>query len=214
MLLKPFLEGMEEAGAEVEIFYPERIDIKPCSCGKMYCWYEKPGVCCIKDGMQDIYPMLKQADILVLATPVYIPLPGRMQDFINRMCPLIIPLLENRGGRTRARFRKDVGIRKIVLVSTGGWWEKDNFEILVHIVKELAENASVEFAGAILRPHALVMKSRGKVTKDGEDILDEVKRAGFALIKDGNIKQEVFDIISRPLIPEDELRSRYNRFCD
>ena len=44
MLLTPFLRGMEDAGAEVEMFYANHIDVKPCSCGKMYCWYETPGI--------------------------------------------------------------------------------------------------------------------------------------------------------------------------
>jgi len=167
LILTPFIQGMMDAGAEVELFYARRLKVKSCTCGEMYCWYEKAGECCIKDDMQLLYPKLREADILILATPVYIPLPGEMQNFINRLCPLIEPFLETREGRTRARFHKQVNIRKIVLVSTGGWWEKANFEAVVHITEELAKNASVEFAGAVLRPHASFMKEKGKLTKDG-----------------------------------------------
>ena len=165
MILTPFVQGMIDAGSKVELFYARRLKVKPCACGEMHCWYKKAGECCIKDDMQLLYPQLREADILILATPVYIPLPGEMQNFINRLCPLIEPFLENREGRTRARFHKYVKIQKIVFVSTGGWWEKANFETVVRITEELAKDASVEFAGAVLRPHAFLMKERGKLTK-------------------------------------------------
>jgi len=210
MILATFIQGMTDAGSEVELFYPRRLKVKPCTCGEMYCWYNKAGECCIKDDMQLLYPKLRKADILILATPVYIPLPGEMQNFINRLCPLIEPFLMNCEGRTRARFHKQVKIRKIVLVSTGGWWEKANFETVVRITEELAKGANVEFAGAVLRPHAFLMKEKGKLTKDGETVLNAVKKAGYELAKEGRMKKETLEAISRPLISEEELRHRYN----
>jgi len=191
-----FIQGMIDAGSEIELFYARRLKVKPCTCGEMYCWYKKAGECCIKDDMQLLYPQLREADILILATPVYIPLPGEMQNFINRLYPLIDPILENREGRTRARFRKSVKIRKIVLVSSGGWWEKANFETVVRIAEELAKDASVEFIGAVLRPHAFLMKEKGKLIKDGEAILNTVKRAGYELIKEGGMNKEILETIS------------------
>lgn len=211
MVLTPFIQGMLDAGSDVELFYASRLKVKPCACGEMYCWYKKPGECCIKDDMQLLYPKLREADILILATPVYIPLPGEMQDIINRLCPLLKPFLETREGRTRARFHEEVGIRKIVLVSTGGWWEKGNFGTVVRIAEELAEDASVEFAGAVLRPHAFLMKEEGQLTEEGEVVLNAVRRAGYELVNDGVMSKETLEAISRPLISEDKLRRIYNQ---
>jgi multimeric flavodoxin WrbA len=211
MVLTPFIQGMMDAGSDVELFYASRLKVKPCACGEMYCWHERPGECCIKDDMQVLYPKLAEADTLVLATPVYIPLPGEMQNVVNRLCPLIKPLLETREGRTRARFRQDVGIQRIALVSTSGWWEKGNFETVVRIARELAEDASVEFAGAVLRPHASLMKKEGELTEEGEAVLNAVQKAGHELVKEGVMGQETLDAISCPLIPEGELRRIYNR---
>jgi multimeric flavodoxin WrbA len=204
MMLNPFVEGMTDAGSHVELFYASRLKVKPCACGKMYCWTEMPGECCIKDKMQVLYPRLREADTLILATPVYIPLPGDMQNIINRLCPLIDPVLEFRKGRTRAKFHKDVRIRAIVLVSTGGWWEKGNFGTVVRIVRELAEDANVKFAGAVLRPHAHAMRRKGKLTQDGRAVLDAVRKAGYQLIKNGLIREETLAAISRPLISRAE----------
>jgi len=93
MILSPFLEELENHGANVELFFSSRLKIKPCSCGKLYCWNEAPGECILQDSMQELYPKLRNANLLVLATPIYIPLPGDMQNFINRLTPLLNPRL-------------------------------------------------------------------------------------------------------------------------
>jgi multimeric flavodoxin WrbA len=39
--------------------------------------------------MQSLYPKLREADILMLATPVYVPFPREMQNLVNRLVPLL-----------------------------------------------------------------------------------------------------------------------------
>lgn len=214
MVLSAFMEGIKDAGIDTELFYTSLLKIRPCACGNMYCWYKKPGECVIKDDMRQIYPRLRESEIVILAAPVYIPLPGDMQNFVNRFCPLINPHLEFKNGRTRARLRDDVKIRKFVLVSTGGWWEKENMNIVLNIAEELAENSGVEFGGAVLRPHAFVMKQNRQLTDDGKAVLASVKKAGYQLIKEGTMNPETLNAVSRPLIPEEELRDMYNRYID
>jgi multimeric flavodoxin WrbA len=207
LVLTPFIEGMREAGASAELFYAKRLHIQPCT-GEFHCWYKKPGECYLEDDMQTLYPKLRDADMLVLATPVYIPLPGEMQNLINRLCPLLEPTLEYKEGRTRARFHSDVKIQKIVLVSTCGWWEMGNFGTLLRIAEEFAKDTNVEFAGAVLRPHASLMHENGETVKQ---IKDALKQAGYALVKDGKIPQNLLAVISQPLITEEEYRHRQNR---
>lgn len=206
IILNPFLDGMKEAGASVELFYVNRLKVKPCT-GELYCWREKPGKCYISDDMKLLYPKLRKADILVLATPVYVPLPGEMQNFMNRLVPLLKPILVMRAGRTRARFRQDVKISKIVLVSTSGWWEKGNFGTVLRIAKEFAQDASVEFAGALLRPHSGFLGENKEKTRN---VLEAAKQAGYQLVKEGRMSNETLEIVSQPLISEEERMRRYN----
>ena len=206
MMLTPFLEGMKKAGAQVELFYAKRLNVTACT-GEFHCWNEKPGECYINDGMQLVYPKLRQADLLVLATPVYIPLPGEMQNFINRLCPLIEPILSKRNGRTRARFHENVRIKKIALISVCGWWEKGNFSTVLRIVKEIARDTNVKFAGAVLRPHAYLLTKNKKKTKE---ILEATKQAGFILAKDGIIPERLIETVAQPLISEYVFRQREN----
>jgi multimeric flavodoxin WrbA len=209
-VLRPFLEGMENAGAQVSKFYSKKLKIKPCT-GTFYCWYQKPGQCIIKDDMDTIYPEMKGSNILVLGMPVYFPFPGEMQNFLNRLMPLIEPMLVYNNGRTRAKFRDDVMIGKIVLVSAGGWWEKGNFDILLRFSKTFARDANVEFSGAILRPHALIIDEN---PDKAASIYDACKKAGTKLIQNGKISRNLLDVISQPLLSEEQLRERYNKLYE
>jgi len=211
-VLNAFLEGMKDAGSQVDLVYASRLKLKPCSCGEMYCWYTQPGECCVKDEMQSLYPRLRVAETLILATPMYIPLPGAMQDVLNRLCPLIVPLLGTREGRTRARFRDDVRIQRVALVATSGWWELGNLDTVVRIAEELAEDASVAFAGAVLRPHASEMRRDGELTEDGLAVLEAVRRAGRELASEGTMHSETLQAVHRPLVSEEELLRRYNQW--
>ena len=204
-VLSPFLDGARKAGARVELLYAKGLHVKPCT-GEFHCWNKKPGQCYIEDDMQMLYPKLRQADILVLATPVYIPLPGEMQNLINRLCPIFEPILRWRDNRTRAKLHDDVNIRKIVLVSASGWWEMGNFGTLVHIVEELAKDLDVEFA-AVLRPHAYLMEEDSKKTREVNNAL---KRAGEELVKKGRIPKKLLNVISQPLVSEEEYRLSWN----
>ena len=204
VILAPFIEGMKAAGASVDLVYVKRLNIKPCM-GDFQCWEEKPGVCRIKDDMQKLYPKLKAADILVLATPVYVPLPGEMQNFMNRLVPLIDPYLIKRGPRTRARPVKDVKIKKIALVSTCGWWETGNCGTVVRIAEEISKDIEIEFAGAVLRPHAQWVARGGR---KAESVLKAARKAGEELVRKGRFSKTVLDAVSQPLISEEEFRRR------
>lgn len=195
-ILNPFLEGMKDAGASVELFYAKRLNVKPCA-GEFYCWNKNPGQCYIKDDMQTLYPKLRAAQMLVLATPVYAPLPSEMQNLINRLVPLMLPALKTKNGRTRAKFRTDVNIKNIALVSSSGWWELGNFRTVLRIVKELTQDCNVQFAGALLRPHANYMDENKEKAKK---IYEATRQAGHQLIKEGQISKQLLRIISQPLI--------------
>ncbi|MFW9908217.1 MAG: flavodoxin family protein [Candidatus Thorarchaeota archaeon] len=207
LILNPFIEGMKEAGASVDLVYTKKMKIRGCM-GEFQCWYEKIGVCMHNDDMNDLYPKLRETDILVLATPIYIPLPGEMQNLINRLCPLVEPVLEFRNGRTRARLHKNVRISKFVLVGTGGWWEIGNFDTLLRIVEELALNTNTEFTGAVIRPHSSLMRYENENT---DRVNKALREAGRQLVKEGRFSRATLDAISEPLISEEEYRRILNK---
>ena len=69
ILAGAFIDGALSAGNRVTCFPVGRMDIGGCLDCK-YC-FSHGGECMRTDDMQKIYPALRQADILVLATPIY-----------------------------------------------------------------------------------------------------------------------------------------------
>jgi len=207
-ILGPFLEGMKDAGAKIELVYSKRMKINPC-IGDFQCWFKKVGECIYNDDMQTVYTKLQSTNILVLATPVYIPLPGEMQNFINRLCPIAEPLLRFINGRTRAHFHENVKLSKIVLVSSSGWWELGNFDTVIRIVEELSLNTDVEYAGALLRPHASELT---EYPEKAAQVFTAARKAGQQLITKGKISESTLEAISQPLVTEEEFRTSSNKF--
>ena len=121
------------------------------------------------------------------------------------------PKLKFRNGRTKAQFRDDVHVEKIVLVATGGWWVKENLDRLSFIFKEFAAVANISFGGAILRPHAQFMMKDGQLTVDGQDVIRKIRLAAHELIEKGVMKEATLEYISKPLISREEYFNRYKQ---
>ena len=73
---------LEHLDGEKEIVDAYRTEVQPCMDCR-FCWKKKE--CVIKDGMQDIYQKLEEADNIVLASPMYFhSITGRMKTLIDR----------------------------------------------------------------------------------------------------------------------------------
>jgi hypothetical protein len=213
-ILAPLMEGMANSGCSVKTVYSDRYEIRPCDCGSMRCWYRSPGRCYIRDGMDDLYPKLSAADILVLATPVYIPLPGVFQSLLNRLCPLIVPELEMRSGRTRARLREGVAIKTLVGIVTTGWWERGNGGVVSLIFEELAANLGVPLGAVLVRPHIGAMWHAGSLTEEGAAVVAAARQAGIELATHGSVSSETTAAVERPLATEQEYREASRHWAE
>ena len=81
-VLDAFIEGAQEAGADVEKIRLVEIDHKNCrGCNACH----KTGICIIKDELTPVFDKLLTADILVLASPIYsMTVTAEMKSFIDR----------------------------------------------------------------------------------------------------------------------------------
>lgn len=68
-LANSFIKGAERANHQVTKFSVSETKVNGC-IGCNYCM-KNEGICVQKDGMQDIYTALSQADTIVFASPVY-----------------------------------------------------------------------------------------------------------------------------------------------
>ena len=69
-LAQEAVAGAEAAGAEVETYYLHGLDIHPCrACDA--CQEDIAKDCVVQDDMQTLYPKLRRADAIVIASPIY-----------------------------------------------------------------------------------------------------------------------------------------------
>ena len=156
VILNPFLDGMKEAGADVDIVHAQKLDIKPC-LGCWTCFLKTPGQCVQKDDMGDLFLQLFTADVVVWATPVFIEGPtAQLKTIVDRtfVGAGFNPGYEIRNGHQRLKLVDGFSPSKLVLVSSCGLHEIDNFDRLLDWVDSLAKMDLFEFVGALLRPHA------------------------------------------------------------
>ena len=202
LILEPFLDGAREAGAEVELFYTKKLNIKPCR-GEFHCWFKKPGDCFQKDDMQVILPAIAAADVLVFATPVYVDgVSGPLKNLIDRMIPILEPIIELREDHCRYRARRDVPDGKLVLVASCGFWELDNFDPMLVHMRAISKNFSREFAGALLRPHGAVLREVQEKGAPVDDVREAARKAGRQLARDGRMRAETLEIVSWELLSQ------------
>ena len=214
LILNPFLKGMKEAGAEIDLFNTKKLKINPCQADYA-CIMKTHGKCIQQDDMQTIYPKLKEADIIVFATPLYFDgMTATMKTLIERLwLPSGNPFLELRHGRVRHPVRQDKEAKKakMVLVSNCGFWEIENFATLVAHMKAICENTYLEFAGALLRPHGPTLGMMLKMGAPVQDVLEAAEEAGHQLVTEGKISEKTLSIVSRELIPLTDYIQRHNQ---
>ncbi|WP_424245208.1 multimeric flavodoxin WrbA [Elusimicrobium posterum] len=85
ILCDQFIAGAKEAGHSAEKIFLADKKIAYCK-GCMACM--KTGVCIIKDDMSEILPKMAEADVIVLATPVYFyTMTAQLKTMIDRTVP-------------------------------------------------------------------------------------------------------------------------------
>ncbi len=212
LTLNPFLEGMKAAGAEVQVFETRTMTVRPCQ-GEYACWFRTPGRCFQEDDMQTLLPDLLAADVLVLATPLYVDgMTGPLKMVVDRMIPLAEPKIVFREDHCRHPGRSEVTQRRMALVSNCGFWELDNFDALVGHVKAIAANLDAAFAGALLRPHGPAFKAMLDQHAPVRDVLDAARDAGRQLVEEGSIAPETLSAVSRTLLPRDQYVAIANQY--
>lgn len=98
-MLESAMKGAQKAGAECELVHLYDIDFKGCkSCFACKIKNSKcGGVCALKDDLRPLLERCRQADVIVLGSPVYYSYPtGELRAFMERlMFPVGTYLYEN-----------------------------------------------------------------------------------------------------------------------
>ncbi|MFX1513581.1 MAG: NAD(P)H-dependent oxidoreductase [Promethearchaeota archaeon] len=213
-ILNPFLEGMKEAGADIDLIYVHKLTINPCR-GCFTCWTNSPGKCVQDDDMTEILPKFTSADIIVFATPVYVDgMTSTMKVLLDRSIPLIKGVWEIRDNHCRHPQREKKESGKVVLVSVSGFTELDNFDPLIMHMKAACKNMDREFVGSVLRPCSWVLPMLKERGINIDDIIEATKEAGSQIIKNGKFSPKTLSTISRELVPREEIIKVLNPYFE
>jgi multimeric flavodoxin WrbA len=213
-VLERFIQGMNEAGAQVEMIELAGKRISPCS-GELACWVKTPGRCIHNDDMELILAAMNNAEALVLATPVYVDgMTGLLKNCIDRMVPLADPHFETRDGHMRHPQAGPVP-KKIALVSTCGFGEMDNFDPLIAHVKAICRNFNASFSGSVLRPAAPVIPFAPlRHPLKMRSIVKAIRTAGLEFIRDEKISDDAQAKACAEIIPMETYVKQANHYFE
>lgn len=208
-LLQPFLEGAREAGAETETVYLKDKTINPC-IGCFTCWTKTPGVCVHKnDDMPALLEKLRQADITVYATPLYIfTVTAQMKTFMDRHIPLLDPHIIQRGDQYIHPMRYEgEWPKRTVLISNCGFPERHHFSGLVETFRCFTSDPDSELVGTILCTAGELLKEPA-LRESVQWYIDAARRAGREVVEQGRIAPETQETLDRPLVKDPAVYSR------
>jgi multimeric flavodoxin WrbA len=144
LLLEEALKGAEKEGAKVERIYLRELTITPC---KECHGCDNTGKCVILDEMEKIYPKLLEADVVILASPIFFygitawakALIDRSQALWARKYLLKDPSLGKEGKKRKGFF-----------ISVGATKGQKVFEGAILTVKYFFDVLNAEYIGELL----------------------------------------------------------------
>lgn len=172
ILLEEALKGAEEKGAEIERLHVTDLKITPCTeCHGC----DATGDCVILDEMQKIYPKLLEADIIILASPVFFYgvtawakiLIDRSQALWAKKYLVNDPSMGKRGKRRKGFF-----------ISVGATKGQKVFEGAILTVKYFFDTLNAEYTGELVYRG---VEGKGDILKNPE-ALEQAREAGRRLV--------------------------------
>ncbi|SPF47685.1 Multimeric flavodoxin WrbA (modular protein) [Syntrophobacter sp. SbD1] len=207
MLLDALVQGMRDAGAEVETINLRQKKINNC-IGCFSCWTKTPGVCALKDDMTgELFPKWLEADIAVYATPLYhYTVNASMKAFIERTLPVLEPFIKTVEGKSFHPMRHNPP--KGVVLSVAGFTEPAVFNQLSQYVNFLFGKGLL---AEIYRP-AAEMLPWPESAETRESILEATVQAGREIVQSGSISAATLERITQPIGDFDSFAPMANVF--
>ncbi len=213
VVLNPFCIGMRDAGAEIDLALLGGKNIQPC-IGCFTCYAKTPGQCIHEDDVPELTHRIRQADILVLATPIYIDgMTSLAKRFLDRLVVFLDPHFnkDDEGLIHPLRWKFP---DKLFLVSICGYPNLHNFDPILLHMKKLARNFHTEFSGALLRPAAFSILLSRKYPEQIHSVLGAARKAGAELVSAGVVSKETLTAAAADICSPEELMATANSYWD
>ena len=205
-ILNLFIEGINPA--DFKIFYPYKMNIHYCKAC-MACWFKTPGQCAVEDDMKLLKPEIEDADVIILASPVYVfgfstPVKAVLDRCFSMFDPFIVNDKEGHCRHRRFKPREQTAL----LVSACGFSERDNFDQIRNHFTAICKNFAWDLGGEILVPAS----SLGFVRDAYLEKYELVKKAGEEFAVNGLISSATMQKISEETMTPTEYQKLVNSF--
>ena len=210
LMLDNLVEGMRDAGAEVEKVNLREKKIKNC-IGCFTCWTKTPGQCVQKDDMtMEIFPKFLESDLVVYATPLYYHfMNAAMSAFRERTLPMIYPFFEqDDDGKTFHPLRNKVP--GAVWLSVCGFPDESEFDALSEYLGR-TKHKDTKILAEIYRTTSGALTDPFNEEK-AKDVLDATKMAGRELVESLKVSPETMARIRQPFVDTERFAKLGNMF--
>lgn len=142
-LLDEVLRGCRDAGAEVKSIRCTDLNMSGCvECGGC----DQTGTCVINDDMQGVYPMLVEADVIVLASPMFFyGITSQAKALIDRCQALWCKRLLEKGPGRKKGYEGGKGY----LVAAGATKGKNLFQSSELVAKYFYDALDMSYEGGV-----------------------------------------------------------------
>jgi hypothetical protein len=139
--------------------------------------------------MEDILPIIDNADLIVYAVPLYIySVPGPVKTFLDRQLPLVEPYFVEKDGITAHPRRNKGKNLKTFILSVAGFPELSHFDAMIGMYKKLFKPNDERYLGEILIGWANQM-SNDAFQSDYSELYNLIQQAGFEVSKNERVSQ-------------------------
>jgi multimeric flavodoxin WrbA len=142
-LLDKVLEGAKSAGAKVKTVYARDLKMSGCiECGGC----DKTGKCVVEDDMQSVYPLLEEADVIFLASPIFFyGVTAQLKALIDRAQAMWSKQHLEQTAEERKLYKRGRGY----LITVGATRGKNLFEGAQLVARYFFEALNMSYEGGI-----------------------------------------------------------------
>ncbi len=197
-----FLKGAAAAGAEIQREDLATLDVRPC-IGCFACWTQTPGQCSQKDDMDRLLTLFLDADLILIASPVYaFSVSSYIKHFMERTLTILSPGAEiGEDGIERNRWRyPGRGPKRMAAILVAGRKTPEIIQPAIGMLELYAEEMRMECSGILTRSEACALRFPQAKPLRTKAILTGCERAGMDFVNKHRISPTLLTDISAPLL--------------
>jgi multimeric flavodoxin WrbA len=140
--LKDLSHSLESKNHETKLIMLRSFQFHDC-IGCYTCWLKTPGICCFKDGMEDILKEYLAADVVILASPIIMGYISALLKRVNdRLLPFGHPFLVLRENRMAHVPRYSHYPKTTLLLDSNEKIDEESFKLIEMVYKNSARGVT------------------------------------------------------------------------